>query len=60
MLPLCVVLLRTELQRQTLDGLASTGRAPTSLPPMPQVFTPERVVFTFSATVYDLAEDDGW
>ena len=60
MLPLCVVLLRTELQRQTLDGLASTGRVPASPPPIPLVFAPGRVVFTFSATVYDLAEDDGW
>ena len=60
MLPLYVVLLRTELQRQTLDGLASTGRVPASLPPMPPVFALEVVVFTFSATVYDLAGDDGW
>ena len=56
MLPLYVVLLRTEIQRQTLDGLASTGRVPASLPPMQLVFAPERVVFTFSATVSDVAE----
>ena len=60
MLPLYVVLLRTELQCQTLDGLASTGRVPASLPPMPRVLAPERAVFTFSATVCDLAEDGGW
>ena len=33
-------------------ALAPTGRVPMGLPPMPQMFVPERVVFTFSATVY--------
>ena len=58
--PTVVQLLRTELQRQSLDGLgvhgagaseshwASTGRVPASLPPTPRMCAPEWAVFTFS------------
>ena len=51
MFPLDIRLLCTELQCQALGGFEAHWLVPVSLSPMPWMFAPEKVVFTFSVIV---------